>query len=42
MPVVRRYIEHQAEHHAKRTYEDEFLTLLKKTGVGFEQDQVFG
>jgi hypothetical protein len=42
LPVVRNYIEHQAEHHAKRTYEDEFLTLLKKTGVAFEPDQVFG
>jgi REP element-mobilizing transposase RayT len=41
-PVVRKYIEHQAEHHAKRSYEDEFLTLLKKTGVAFEPDQVFG
>jgi REP element-mobilizing transposase RayT len=42
VPAVRRYIDHQAEHHAKRTYELEFLTLLKKTGVGFEPDQVFG
>jgi putative transposase len=42
VPTVRRYIEHQAEHHAERTYEDEFTTLLKKTGVGFEPDQVFG
>ena len=41
-PVVRKYIEHQPQHHAKSTYEDEFLTLLKKTGVGFEPDQVFG
>ena len=40
--MVRRYIERQAEHHAKRTYEDEFMTLLKKTGVEFETDQVFG
>jgi putative transposase len=42
VPVVRNYIEHQPEHHAKRTYEDEFLTLLKKTGVAFEPDQLFG
>ena len=40
--AVRNYIEHQAEHHAKRTYEDEFVALLKKTGVRFEPDQIFG
>jgi putative transposase len=42
LPFVRRYIERQPEHHAKRSYEDEFVALLKKTGVGFELDQVFG
>jgi REP element-mobilizing transposase RayT len=41
-PVVRDYIEHQPQHHARRSYEDEFLTLLRKTGVGFEPEQVFG
>ena len=39
--TVRNYIDHQAEHHARRSYEDEFLTLLRKTGVEFEPDQVF-
>jgi putative transposase len=42
LPVVRDYIERQQQHHAKRSYEDEFLTLLRKTGVGFESEQVFG
>ncbi len=42
LPVVRDYIERQQQHHAKRSYEDEFLTLLRKTGVGFEPEQVFG
>ncbi|HMB83863.1 MAG TPA: IS200/IS605 family transposase [Terriglobales bacterium] len=42
LPVVRDYIAHQQQHHAKRSYEDEFLTLLRKTGVGFEPEQVFG
>lgn len=40
--AVSDYIDHQMQHHAKRSYEDEFLTLLKKSGVGFETDQVFG
>jgi REP element-mobilizing transposase RayT len=30
--TVARYIAHQAEHHAKRTYEDEFSIMLKKSG----------
>jgi putative transposase len=42
LPVVRDYIEQQPQHHTKRSYEDEFLTLLRKTGVGFEPEQVFG
>jgi putative transposase len=37
LEIVRDYIEH-----AKRSYEDEFLTLLRKTAVGFEPEQVFG
>ena len=40
--VVRNYIEHQPEHHARRSYEDEFLALLRKTGVNYESQQVFG
>ena len=42
LQIVRDYIEHQPQHHSKRSYEDEFLTLLRKTGVGFEPEQVFG
>jgi REP-associated tyrosine transposase len=40
--AVRDYIERQPEHHARRSYEDEFLTLLRKIGVAFEPEQVFG
>lgn len=39
---VRDYVEHQTEHHAKRTYEDEFLTFLRKTGSKYEGEEVFG
>jgi REP element-mobilizing transposase RayT len=42
LAVVRSYVEHQQEHHAKRSYEDEFITLLRKTGVAFEPEHVFG
>jgi len=40
--AVEDYIGHQAEHHAKRSYEDEFVSFLKKMGINYEQDQVFG
>jgi REP element-mobilizing transposase RayT len=42
LEIVRDYIEHQQQHHTKRSYEDEFLALLRKTGVEFEPEQVFG
>jgi putative transposase len=40
--AVKEYIEHQPEHHAKRSYEDEFVALLKKSGVAYDIKQVFG
>jgi REP element-mobilizing transposase RayT len=39
---VKDYIKHQPEHHAKRSFEDEFIALLRKSGVAFEMSQVFG
>jgi putative transposase len=37
--VVVHYIEHQAEHHAKHTFEDEYLSLLAKSGVAFKREE---
>src|SRR5208283_1620572 len=39
---VLQYIEHQPEHHRKRSFEDEFLALLKKSGVSYDPKFVFG
>ena len=39
--AVRDYIDHQAEHHAKRSFEDEFIALLRKSGVAYEPEAVF-
>ena len=36
------YIDGQAEHHAKWTFEQEFLTLLKKSGVPYDSRFVLG
>ena len=40
--AVKDYIEHQPEHHAKRSFEDEFVAILKKSGVGYDPQYVFG
>ena len=40
--AVRRYIEHQTEHHAKYSFEDEFLSFLRKSGVPFDPQVVLG
>ena len=40
--AVRHYIEHQADHHRKRSFEDEFVVLLKRSGVDYDPKFVFG
>lgn len=42
VPTVKQYIRGQAEHHRKRTFEEEFLLLLKKSGVPYDPQYVFG
>ena len=36
------YIAHQEEHHKKRTFEQEFVALLKKYGIQYDDRFVFG
>jgi len=40
--AVRHYIEHQPEHHAKRSFEDEFMALLRKSCISYNPSEVFG
>ena len=40
--AVRDYIEHQPEHHKKRSYEAEFEAMLRKSGMGFDPKEAFG
>ena len=42
LDAVVHYIEIQAEHHAKHTFEDEFRSLLIRHGVPFHEKYVFG
>jgi len=39
--VVSNYIRRQRQHHAKRNFEEEFLALLKKSGIDFDPVQSF-
>ena len=41
IPAVVRYIENQAEHHRGRSFQEEYLALLEKSGVPFDLDQIF-
>ncbi|WDQ15768.1 IS200/IS605 family transposase [Rhodopirellula sp. P2] len=38
---VKTYIANQREHHAKKTFEDEYLAMLKNHGVDFDPRYVF-
>ncbi len=41
VPAVVQYIANQAEHHGRRTFEQEYETLLRKSGVPFDRDYLF-
>jgi REP element-mobilizing transposase RayT len=41
-PVVARYIENQAAHHARCSFEEEFLTFLKRYGLEYDPKYVLG
>jgi hypothetical protein len=40
--IVVNYIRNQALHHAKRSFEEEFVFLLKSSGVDYDPRYVFG
>jgi REP element-mobilizing transposase RayT len=40
--AVQHYIEHQADHHRKRSFEDEFVAMLKRSRVNYDPKFVFG
>jgi len=41
LDAVRQYIQSQPEHHRRRSFEDEFATLLAKSGIAFNRSEVF-
>jgi hypothetical protein len=40
--AVTQYIQNQAEHHRKISFEEEFLTLLKKHRIEYDERYVWG
>jgi REP-associated tyrosine transposase len=38
---VRRYIQNQEEHHRRYNFEEEFLSLLERSGIAFRKEEVF-
>lgn len=42
VPMVKRYIAGQEEHHRKRSFEEEFTEMLGKCGVEYDPRFVFG
>ncbi len=42
LDTVIEYVRHQPEHHAKHTFETEFVSLLAKNGLTFDPKYVFG
>ncbi|MGA2991532.1 MAG: transposase [Candidatus Korobacteraceae bacterium] len=42
LPVVKKYIQSQAEHHRRRSFEEEFVALLKYCGIAYDPRHVFG
>jgi putative transposase len=42
VPVVKRYIQNQKEHHRKRDFEQEFIALLRNCGIEYDERYVFG
>jgi REP element-mobilizing transposase RayT len=39
---VKKYIVHQKEHHAKKSFEDEYRQFLVKYGIDFDENFVWG
>jgi putative transposase len=42
MPETIRYIEQQAEHHRTRTFQEEYLSILKKHEMPFDEKYLWG
>jgi putative transposase len=42
LPIVIRYIQNQREHHRKKTFQEEYLELLQKHGIQYDERYIWG
>lgn len=42
LPEVVRYIQNQREHHRKRTFQEEYLEFLRRHGIEYDEQYVWG
>ena len=42
VPELIEYIKNQREHHRKKTFQEEYLELLKKHGVDYDERYLWG
>ena len=42
LSVVKKYIQNQEDHHSKRSFEEEFVALLRNSGIAYDEQYVFG
>lgn len=42
VPTVKKYIRNQEQHHRKRSFEEEFVALLRNCGIEYDPTYVFG
>lgn len=42
LPEVVRYIQHQREHHRKKSFQEEYLEFLQKHGIEYDERYVWG
>jgi putative transposase len=42
IPDVRRYIQNQREHHRKITFQEEYLELLHRNGINYDERYLWG
>ncbi len=42
IPNVKNYIANQEEHHRKKSFEEEYISFLKESGIEFDEKYVWG
>ena len=42
VPVVKRYIQNQEQHHHNRNFEEELVSLLRNCGIEYDERYFFG